>query len=138
MNEILEFDLESRGVTTKFTPPTSVYSFVFTSQRAQIAFPCPSSTSNALALDADTARWVVEAGKKLEALARLRRNWDSYDGLPLSPNAKQITFDALGWLKYQDLPVPAVVLGSGGTVHLEWYSKGKELEIGFEDNGRVE
>jgi hypothetical protein len=135
MNEILELDLPARAITTEFTPPT--YSIVFTNQGAQVNVPM-TSTSNALALDADTAAWVFEAAKKLDSLGKLRRNWDSYDGLPLSPGAKRITFDALGWLKHQDLPVPAVVLGSGGTVHLEWYSNGKELELGFGESNRME
>ena len=90
------------------------------------------TTSDALDLrEGAAAYWAFEAAKKLENLGALRQNWDSYGGLPLSPTAKRITFDALGWLKNQDLPVPAVVLGSAGTVHLEWRSKGRELEIGF-------
>ena len=91
-----------------------------------------ATSSNALALDANTAVWVFEAVKKLEKLSHLERNWDSYDGLPLSPESRIITFDVLGWLKNQDLPVPSVVLGSNGTVHLEWRLKGKELELGFD------
>jgi hypothetical protein len=135
MNEILEFDL-LRNVTTQFTPPS--YTMTFADRGAQITFLQGPTTSSAIALDANTATWVREAMKKLESIGRLPRNWDSYDGLPLSPAAKRMTFDALGWLKYQDLPVPAVVLGSAGAVHLEWRSNGKELEIGFGDHGAVE
>lgn len=94
-----------------------------------------SSTCNNLAIDARTANWVIRVVKKLDAIGRLERNWDSHDGLPVSAKAKRITFDALQWLKCQDLPVPAVVLGSGGTVHLEWSSNGKRLEVGFGDRG---
>lgn len=136
MNDIIEFDLAGRGVTTQFTPPS--YSMSFAEGALQVALPHDSTTSSAIALDANTAIWVLEAMKKLESLGRHRRNWDSYDGLPLSPSAKRMTFDALGWLMHQDLPVPAVVLGSGGTVHLEWRSNGKELEIGFGNHGTVE
>jgi len=97
-----------------------------------------ASACDYLKFDELTADWVVVATNKLEALSKYRRNWDSYGGLPLSPNARRITFDALQWLKNQKLPVPAVVLGSGGTVHLEWRSNGKKLELGFGDKGMSE
>lgn len=137
MDELLQLDLKSRGVTTQFTAPTSEYSIVFSDLGARITLPF-SSTTGALAFDAETADWVFAAARKLENIAKLKRNWDSYDGLPLSPVARQTTYDALDWLKHRDLPVPAVVLGSAGTVHLEWYFQGKELEIGFENDGTVE
>jgi hypothetical protein len=98
----------------------------------------PSTTSGLLALDAQTATWVLKVLRKLESLGSLQRNWDSHDGLPLSRKAQQTTVDALEWLKHQDLPVPAVVLGSGGTVHLEWRTNGKELEVGFNEHGLAE
>jgi hypothetical protein len=37
----------------------------------------------------------------------------------------------INWTKSQHLPIPSVVLGSGGTVHLEWRKRGKELELGI-------
>jgi hypothetical protein len=136
MSEILEFDLNSRGVTTQFTAPVT-YSIVFYGQSARLNLPSVS-TSSALALDADTAPWVFETAKKLERLGQLPQNWDSYGGFRLSDGAKLMTLDALGWLRKQDLPVPAVVLGSAGTVHLEWRSHGKKLEIGFDDENTIE
>jgi hypothetical protein len=139
MRDLIEFDLAALGVTTKYTPPSMLpsYSIVFSKQGAQVKLP-PGLTARALVLDADTAQWVVEAARKLESLGKLKKNWDSYDGLPLSPGARRMTFDALGWLRMQDLPVPYVVLGSAGTVHLEWHSHGKKLEIGFDGQGAIE
>lgn len=133
----MECDLVELGVTTKFTAPVS-YSIVLTEQGAYVSMPSALTTS-ALALDADTAPWVFEATRRLESLEHLHRNWDSYGGLPLSPQARLITFDALGWLKMRDLPIPSVVLGADGTVHLEWRSRtGRELEVGFGIGGRLE
>ncbi|MDE2095711.1 MAG: hypothetical protein KGL39_00510 [Patescibacteria group bacterium] len=77
--------------------------------------------------------------KELENLSRLQRDWDSYDGLPLSSISKQKALAAIAILKDQQiLPVPAVVLGSAGTVNFEWQYGGKELEIGFSLMGIME
>jgi len=89
-------------------------------------------------LGGDTASWVVEAAKKLEALERFQQGWDSHGGLPLKGGAKRLTLQVLGWLRKVELPVPAVVLGSAGTVQLEWRAKGKELEVELRDNDTIE
>jgi len=75
------------------------------------------------------AAWVYEAAKKLERLGKLKPGWDSYGGSPLSDAARTLTVQVLDWLGKSDLPVPAVVLGSNGNVHLEWRKSGKELEV---------
>jgi hypothetical protein len=89
-------------------------------------------------LSGDTASWVIEAAKKLEELGRFRRGWDSYGGLPLKQRAKSLTARVLDWLRKDELPVPAVVLVSGGTVQLEWKARGKELEVQLRDNDTFE
>jgi len=91
-----------------------------------------------ISLGSQTADWVLEAAKKLEVLGRLRRGWDSYGAVPLKRGTKELTLRVLGWLGRDDLPVPAVVLGSGGTVQLEWRTKGKELEVELRDNDTIE
>lgn len=82
-----------------------------------------------LELSASQGAWVIEAARKLEALGRLPSNWDSYGGLSLDPASKELTLRVLGWLGFDDLPIPQVALGSGGEVHLEWRKKGRELEV---------
>jgi hypothetical protein len=91
-----------------------------------------------ISLNNRTADWVLEAAKKLEALGRLRPGWDSYGGVPLKRGTKELTLRILDWLGTADLPVPAVVLGSGGTVQLEWRTKGKELDVELRDNNTIE
>ena len=84
-----------------------------------------------------SAPWVIEAAKKLDAIGRLSVGWDSYGGASLDVEAKKMTANALGWLGGNNLPVPAVVLGSSGTVQLEWRANGRELEIELGKN-RIE
>jgi hypothetical protein len=95
-------------------------------------------TNDALALSGDTAGWVIEAAKKLETLGRFRAGWDSYRGQPLSKGARCLMLQVLAWLRKEDLPVPGVVLGSGGDVQIEWRANGKELEIDLRDNNTIE
>lgn len=105
--------------------------------QVQVMYSGATSTDT-IDLSGDTASWVVEAAKKLEALGRFQTGWDSYDGLPLRPGAKRLTLQVLGWLRKDELPIAAVVLGSAGTVQLEWCAKGKELEIELRDNDIIE
>jgi len=92
-------------------------------------------TAGFLILRGHAAPWVIDAAKKLEAIGKLPSGWDSYGGAPLDLNARTLTVNALGWLGNENLPVPAVVLGSGGTVQLEWRAGGRELEIELEKDG---
>jgi hypothetical protein len=90
-----------------------------------------TTTADSLYFSASTADWVFQAARKLDKLARLEENWDSHRGLPLQSQARHLTVEVLDCLKRVPLPTPAVVLGSGGTVHLEWRRRGKELELGM-------
>ena len=96
------------------------------------------TTAVSLPLRADTASWVFATAKKLEEISKLSYNWDSYGGRPISQGARRMAFDALKSLSKRQLPVPAVVLGSAGTVHLEWRYHNKKLEIGFDDRNAIE
>jgi hypothetical protein len=90
----------------------------------------PQTTSGVfLAFTSNTAAWVFEAARKLESLGKLKTGWDSYGGRPLNMKSRAITVAALSWLSLQDLPTPAVVLGSEGDVHFEWRARGRELEL---------
>jgi hypothetical protein len=136
-------DLAEFTVATKYSPPINYGMTLSSATTAGFAVHPLISVilpSAFLPLTGDTAPWVLEAVKKLDAIGKLRRGWDSYDGLPLSAGAKRMTFDALEWLKGQNLPVPAVVLGSSGTVNLEWRTNGKELELelGLGEGGAIE
>ncbi len=73
--------------------------------------------------------WLVQTMEKLQALARLPANWDSHGGLALQPAICHAAMAVLGWLENHELPVPGVVLGSSGTVQLEWQYDGRELQV---------
>jgi hypothetical protein len=121
-------DLMSFGVTTENIPATSAGRYGGYSSWG-IVIHRSAVSGDALILSGCTAPWVIDAAKKLEALGKLSKGWDSYGGLPLNLNARKLTVSSLGWLEDKNLPVPAVVLGSAGTVQLEWTMKGRELEI---------
>jgi hypothetical protein len=82
--------------------------------------------------------WAIDVAKKLESLEKLQAGWDSYGGLPLKKRAKDFTIQAIGWINEEDLPTPAVVLSSGGTIQLEWKSDGKELHIDLGEGDSIE
>jgi hypothetical protein len=97
------------------------------------------TSSGVLHLTRKTADWVVEAVKQLEAIGRLRNGWDSYGGLPLNLEVKNFVVGVLRSLETDNLPTPAVVLCSPGTVQLEWRALGgKELEIELKEGGIIE
>jgi hypothetical protein len=131
-------ELLDLGVDTKYQGRVE-YGFSLSDRYAPAitVFLSPSSATEALSLNSDTADWVLAAVKKLDALGRLHKGWDSYGGLPISAEARRVTFDALEWLKCRPLPIPQVVLGSNGDVSLEWRAKGRELELGFGESGKV-
>ncbi len=130
-------DIQEIGLSTCNTPFSNTG--IFSSCNVLGMLVTQSSISaGMLVLHGDSAPWVIEAAKKLEAIGKLPANWDSYQGIPLDMTAKKLTVNALGWLGGNDLPVPAVVLGSAGTVQLEWRTNnGRELEIEL-GNDRIE
>jgi len=133
VNELHEFGLTSTSRPLSASP--------FTIRNAQPTIQIIYSGDLSLStinLSGDTADWVIEAAKKLEALARFRKGWDSYGGLPLKQRAKELTLQVLRWLRKDELPVPAGVLAAGGSVQLEWKAKGKELEVELRDNETIE
>ena len=91
-----------------------------------------STSTGIVVLYSDTAQWVLEATRRLEALGKLRVGWDTHGGRPLRMESRNLTVRTLDELRTDSLPTPNVVLGSGGNVHLEWQAKGKELEVELE------
>jgi hypothetical protein len=129
--------LQDLGITRGFSPVSSPVSAELCWQ-SEIQVSYSAMTSGALNLGGQTADWVLEAAKKLERLGRLRPGWDSYGGLALKPVVKDLTIQVLTLLRKDELPVPAVVLGSAGTVQLEWRGGGKELDLELLDNNTFE
>jgi hypothetical protein len=133
MNELNELT-----IATTFNPlrlPTGASS---TSHCVMQIFYTPFVSDDIFALGGRTADWVTEAAKKLEALGRFRKGWDSYGGRPLKQDAKALTLQTLGWLGNTQLPEPVIALCPAGDVQIEWQDNGKELEIVLGDRNRIE
>jgi len=126
LSDVFEF-----GVTTRNMPAVRYGGWGMLVEETAV-------TSGTLVLSGSSAPWVIDAAKKLEALGKLPAGWDSYGGLPLDSTANKLTVSALGWLEDKNLPVPAVVLGSGGTVQLEWRARGKELEVELREDATID
>jgi hypothetical protein len=133
INEILELGStrhRSMGGGTQYAAVTTLQHVVPVEWAA--------TSTGSLVLSVNTAGWVIEAAKKLEALERLQPGWDSHGGLQLDPDARLLAVRLLGWLGTEELPVPSVVLGSGGTVQFEWRTNGRELDVELAEGGALE
>ncbi len=84
--------------------------------------------------------WLVDVLPRLEELAGLQENWDSYGSPPptskLMGNALAIVQRAerlLGYSQAQPrtMPTPSIVPLSGGGIQIEWQTPVKELELEF-------
>ncbi len=84
-----------------------------------------------------TSPWAIAAAQKLDTLGKLEPGWDSYDGLPLQPAARELAVRVFHWLACTEMPAPGISLGSGGTVHLEWRNNGRELELELVDQTTI-
>ena len=84
--------------------------------------------------------WLTDVLPRLEELATLEENWDSYgspppplelmsDALALVQRAERL----LGYRRRQEtaIPTPSIVPLSGGGVQIEWQRPVKELELEF-------
>ena len=65
----------------------------------------------------------------LAPLRALQFDWDSYGGRPIDPVAAEFVQWLVPPLLVQDVPMPALVPGSGGGISLEWHRPGLELVV---------
>ena len=82
--------------------------------------------------------WVVESLKGLVVLSQLPPDWDSYGARPVSPEVLGLCMRLLGLLEEEDLPVPHLSAGSGGSVDFEWRVGGRALQIEIIDSQTAE
>jgi len=87
---------------------------------------------------------VLSALQRLEELASLGPNWDSYNADPLSPTAvahvRELLSEVDRWFRYFTPPLAAQSLSvapvADGGVALEWQSPRRELEVEIGPDGR--
>lgn len=73
--------------------------------------------------------WLPTVVKKLEELADLPPDWNSYGAAPVKRTCLQAALRLLRDVMKDNSPAPAVVPTPRGTVLLEWHRRGIDLEI---------
>lgn len=72
-----------------------------------------------------------ETFEELWQLTQLPRDWDSYDGLPMTPAALSNAMTFLAGFVDADSAAPSVVPMSDGGVQLEWHRGDLDVEVSF-------
>lgn len=108
--------------------------------------PLPDTDASADAEDTtEMPPWLTDVLHRLDDLATLQHNWDSYGSPPpsleLMANALALVQRAerlLGCWRPQEyaipIPTPSIVPLSGGGIQIEWQTPMKELELEFFEN----
>lgn len=78
----------------------------------------------------ELAHWIVNILERLQALAALGPNWDTYGAPPVDRELipEVLQFLASSWGS-GGLPLPAIVPTSTGGFQVEWSSGGLEVEV---------
>lgn len=88
--------------------------------------------------------WLMDVLPRLDELAALEENWDSYGSPPPSADLighvlmiVQRAERLLGYSSQQSvMPTPSIVPLSGGGIQIEWQTQVKELELEFSEEER--
>lgn len=89
------------------------------------------STPSAYALSQPTQMWLSSARHELQALNRLKADWNSYGAVPPSATILQAASDLLAQIASYSIPAPSIVPTSDGSVQLEWHSNDMDIELRF-------
>ncbi len=99
----------------------------------------PEASVTSLAAQAAPLSETLQFGaKRLDELARLQRDWDSYGSPPLQPAALGAASRALAVAVEENAPLPFIGPVAGGGVQFEWEAGGRALEITLLPDGAVE
>lgn len=86
----------------------------------------------------ETGSWVPAVLEKIEGLAKLPADWDSYGSIPLQltaiTGARRFLLEAPSNI----LPAPHVTLVPGGGLGFHWQVENRDLELEFKPTGTVE
>jgi hypothetical protein len=81
--------------------------------------------------------WLKEAYDRISDLKKLKENWDSCGGLPVSDAAIKSIRVLLSKLDIEDLPTPHVAPIPDGGLGLHWRVGARDLEIEADSGGSV-
>jgi hypothetical protein len=85
-----------------------------------------------------TGSWVPTVLEKIEGLAQLPDDWDSYGSARLQPAAMKGACRFLLEAPSNILPLPHVTLVPGGGLGFHWQVENRDLELEFKPTGNVE
>lgn len=86
----------------------------------------------------DANPWVPDCVLRISDFARLPNNWDSHGSDPVTSSALKAALTFLSESPLELVPEPSVSPVSGGGLGFHWRCDGRDLEIEFLPDGRVE
>lgn len=103
-------------------------------QIRRFEFHLPDGTVS-VAQEGEEPVWFYSMLNKLQSIATLGPNWDSYGGAPLSFDAALASLRFMAEYFSDSAVAPSVVPSSSGGVQLEWHRHAGDLEITFSPTG---
>lgn len=79
--------------------------------------------------------WLLITLEKIQELASLGDNWDSYGACKINQKTLIKTIVVMFELLDQDCPAPSVIPIPDGNVQLEWHQKGVDIELEIHSHG---
>ena len=120
------------------TSATSVYQYTLSglgrSQQTQVAVP---EGRLIIERESEEPAWFPAILRVVGELLNLPENWDSYGARRINPAAVAFALQLLSDTMRPETPAPAVVPTSGGSIQLEWHTRGIDLEIEIKSPGRL-
>jgi hypothetical protein len=76
--------------------------------------------------------------RRLQELAALPQNWDSYGSPPPQRNTLEMAYRILKLTDVEGAPVPFISPTAGGGIQFSWERTGKTLEVSVRPDGTLE
>jgi hypothetical protein len=92
---------------------------------------------NRLIVGVTHPRWYAETVRELRSLLELPENWNSYNARRIRPVIVDAAINLLPSVARVGLPKPIVIPTVGGSVQLEWHTRGIDLELRFLDPSKL-
>ncbi|HWQ36013.1 MAG TPA: hypothetical protein VNQ79_24435 [Blastocatellia bacterium] len=86
----------------------------------------------------NSSRWLRKAQKRIQELAALPENWDSYGSRPIQPAAIKGAGDLIALLSQLRSAQPEIFPVPGGGIQLELHNRQREIEIEILPDGNIE
>ena len=123
---ITDDDWEPQNTSTVSPTLLSLVSYRPTPRRFVLPF---LDSKLELTCEGPMPAWLPAIVAKLDELATLPPNWNSYHAAPVKRSCLLASVQLLLAMMRDNSPTPAVVPTNRGTVLLEWHKRGIDLEI---------